>query len=71
MRRMTRRELSGRRYLKETSDVGKYARPAKPLKIYEFEGCPFCKKVREAVTWLDLDVIMYPCPQGGRAPTNP
>jgi len=22
-------------------------------------------QVREAVTWLDLDVIMYPCPQGG------
>ena len=55
----------GGRYLRETSDVGKYPRPEKPLKIYEFEGCPFCRKVREAVIWLDLDVEFYPCPQGG------
>jgi len=55
----------GGRYLKETSDVTKYARPAMPIKLYEFEGCPFCRKVREAVIWLDLDVIFYPCPQGG------
>jgi len=46
MRWMTWKAVSARRYLMETSDVSKYARPAKPLKIYEFEGCPFCKKVR-------------------------
>eukprot|EP00929_Paragymnodinium_shiwhaense_P109117 TRINITY_DN7547_c0_g3_i1.p2 TRINITY_DN7547_c0_g3~~TRINITY_DN7547_c0_g3_i1.p2 ORF type:complete len:299 (-),score=69.29 TRINITY_DN7547_c0_g3_i1:58-954(-) len=38
-------------------------RPARPLKLYEFEGCPFCRKVREAVCVLDLDVEMYPCPK--------
>jgi hypothetical protein len=24
-------------------------RPSKPLELYEFEGCPFCRKVREAL----------------------
>ena len=57
-------ELVGR-WLKETSDVAKFPRPATPIKLYEFEGCPFCRKVREAVVWLDLDVQFYPCPQGG------
>eukprot|EP00230_Micromonas_polaris_P007627 CAMPEP_0117626214 /NCGR_PEP_ID=MMETSP0802-20121206/1301_1 /TAXON_ID=38833 /ORGANISM="Micromonas sp., Strain CCMP2099" /LENGTH=385 /DNA_ID=CAMNT_0005430319 /DNA_START=7 /DNA_END=1164 /DNA_ORIENTATION=- len=55
----------GGRYVKETSDVSKFARPQIQLELYEFEGCPFCKKVREAVIWLDLDVLFYPCPQGG------
>mmetsp|Transcript_7363 Transcript_7363/g.11691 ORF Transcript_7363/g.11691 Transcript_7363/m.11691 type:complete len:350 (-) Transcript_7363:130-1179(-) len=39
-------------------------RPALPLQMYEFEACPFCRKVREAVNILDLDVIFYPCPRG-------
>jgi len=40
-------------------------RPAKPLELYEFEGCPYCRKVREALTALDLEVLVYPCPKGG------
>ncbi len=40
-------------------------RPAQPLELYEFEGCPFCRKVRDALTELDLDVMVYPCPHGG------
>jgi len=39
------------------------ARPAKRLKLYEFEACPFCRKVREALCVLDLDVDVYPCPK--------
>ena len=40
-------------------------RPSKfMIEIYEFEGCPYCKKVREAISILDLDVIFYPCPKG-------
>ena len=35
----------GGRWLKETSDVAKFPRPAAPIKLYEFEGCPFCRKV--------------------------
>ncbi len=40
-------------------------RPAQPLELYEFEGCPFCRKVRDALTELDLEVMVYPCPKGG------
>jgi hypothetical protein len=50
--------------LKETSKVSDYARPKIPLELYEFEGCPFCRKVREAIIILDLDPIVYPCPKG-------
>jgi glutaredoxin len=39
-------------------------RPAQLIELYEFEGCPFCRKVREAVAILDLDVLFYPCPKG-------
>jgi glutathione S-transferase len=41
------------------------ARPTKPLELYEFEACPFCRKVREALSILDLDAMVYPCPKGG------
>ena len=41
-------------------------RPTELLTIYEFEGCPFCRKVREAMTRLDLDVDVRPCPKGGQ-----
>jgi glutathione S-transferase len=40
-------------------------RPAEPLVLYEFEACPFCRKVREALTMLDLDAEVRPCPKGG------
>ncbi|XP_065857415.1 uncharacterized protein [Euphorbia lathyris] len=50
--------------VKETSKVG--ARPEKPIELYEFEGCPFCRKVREIVAILDIDVLFYPCPVNGR-----
>jgi glutathione S-transferase len=39
--------------------------PEKPLEIYEFEGCPFCRKAREALTILDLEAEVRPCPKGG------
>ncbi len=44
--------------------VGK--RPEQLLEFYEFEACPFCRKVRETLSYLDLDAIVYPCPKGGR-----
>ncbi|KAL4587599.1 hypothetical protein LXL04_000471 [Taraxacum kok-saghyz] len=49
--------------VKESSKLG--PRPEKPIEIYEFEGCPFCRKVREIVAVLDLDVLFYPCPRNG------
>lgn len=41
------------------------ARPTVALELYEFESCPFCRKVREALVWFDLDVLVRPCPPGG------
>jgi glutathione S-transferase len=41
------------------------ARPEQPLVLYEFESCPYCRKVREALTVLDLDAEIRPCPKGG------
>ncbi len=40
-------------------------RPQQPLVLYDFEGCPFCRKVREALSILDLDAEILPCPKGG------
>jgi glutathione S-transferase len=40
-------------------------RPEKPLELYEFEACPYCRKVREAASLLDLELLVLPCPKGG------
>ncbi len=40
-------------------------RPEKTLELYEFEGCPYCRKVREALSVLDLDALILPCPKNG------
>lgn len=40
-------------------------RPAQLLELYEFEACPFCRKVREMLTVLDLDAKIFPCPKNG------
>jgi len=46
--------------------VGKLGRrPGRTLELYEFEGCPYCRKVREALSILDLDALIYPCPKNG------
>jgi glutathione S-transferase len=41
-------------------------RPAQTLELYEFEACPFCRKAREALTMLDLEALVLPCPKNGR-----
>ena len=40
-------------------------RPEKRLQLYDFEGCPYCRKAREALTVLDLETEIFPCPKGG------
>ena len=40
--------------------------PEKSIKLYEFEGSPFCRRVREVLTLLNLDYEVYPCPKGGK-----
>lgn len=41
------------------------AYPEQLIELYDREGCPQCRFVREALTELDLDAIIYPCPKGG------
>jgi len=41
------------------------SRPALLFDLYEFEGCPYCRIVREVLTELDLDAMILPCPKGG------
>ena len=50
---------------------GIQARPAakKPkqlLQLYDIENCPYCRMVREALTELDLDAEIFPCPKSGK-----
>jgi glutathione S-transferase len=40
-------------------------RPKQRLELYDFEACPYCRKVREALSALDLEAMVYPCPKGG------
>ena len=39
--------------------------PARQLKLYDIEACPYCRLVREALTEMDLDALILPCPAGG------
>jgi glutathione S-transferase len=49
-----------------TNARGSAQQPARHLKLYEFEACPYCRLVREALTELDLDALIYPAPHGGK-----
>lgn len=40
-------------------------KPKKMLQLYDIENCPYCRLVREALTELDLDAEIYPCPKQG------
>jgi glutathione S-transferase len=40
-------------------------KPEIPLMLFDMEGCPYCRLVREALTELDLDAEIYPCPKQG------
>jgi len=54
------------RFWRGTNARGSVRQPARPLQLYEFEACPYCRLVREALTELDLDALVYPSPHGGR-----
>ncbi|MFT4046726.1 MAG: glutathione S-transferase N-terminal domain-containing protein [Solimonas sp.] len=43
-----------------------YRQPVEPLRLYDIEACPYCRLVRDALTELDLDVLIQPCPKGGQ-----
>ena len=40
-------------------------RPSQAVLLYDAEGSPYCRPVREALTMLDLDAEVRPCPIGG------
>ena len=40
-------------------------KPKQTLQLFDIENCPYCRLVREALTELDLDVEIYPCPKSG------
>ncbi len=43
------------------------AAPGHLLELYEFEGCPYCRKVREVLCELDLDYLVHPVHATARA----
>lgn len=58
---------------KVSSEVAALARSreaGETLQLYEFEACPFCRRVREALTELDLSAEVYPCPKGSTRHRN-
>jgi len=49
--------------IRDSSSVLKDApRPNKPLILYEYDASPYCKRVREMINLLDLNVEYRPCP---------
>ena len=54
------------RFWRGTNARAAAKQPQKHLQLYEFEACPFCRLVREALTELDLDALIYPTPHGGK-----
>jgi glutathione S-transferase len=45
------------------AELGK--RPAQQLELYDSEWSPSCRIVREALSELDLEALILPCPHGG------
>jgi len=39
--------------------------PEQLLQLYDYEASPYCRLVREALSELDLDALILPCPQRG------
>jgi glutathione S-transferase len=57
---------SSLRFWRGTNSRPSANQPARHLQLYEFEACPFCRLVREALTELDIDAMIYPAPHGGK-----
>ena len=46
------------------SSSGAGSPPPRLLELYDYEGCPYCRKVRERLCELDLDVLVLPVAHG-------
>lgn len=51
--------------VEKSSCLSGYPRPSRPLVLFHRTDSAGCKKVREAMSILDLDVLVYPIPDGG------
>jgi glutathione S-transferase len=47
-----------------TTDETPAAKPEQLLEMYEFEACPYCRKVREVLSELDLEYVSRVVPRG-------
>jgi len=54
--------LRGTRGLFATDEVA--TMPGLRLELYEYEACPFCRKVREVLSELDLEYVSRPAARG-------
>jgi len=45
--------------------TGNRGEPSQTLELYDCENDPACRPVREALTVLDLEVMVYPVPENG------
>jgi len=63
MRHITSLIASTLRGWKGSHATARTNQPDKLLELYDMEGCPFCRPVREYLTELDLDVLIHPCPK--------
>lgn len=43
---------------------GARRRPAQLLELWDYEGCPHCRRVREGLSELDLDWVCHPSARG-------
>ena len=46
--------------------TGNRGKPSRTLELYDCENDPECRPVREALTMLDLEVMVYPVPWKGK-----
>jgi glutathione S-transferase len=63
------RASTARRWRGSMTRTGR-VQPAEPLRLFDCEGDAACRLVREALTELDLDAIILPCPDGGHRYAN-
>ena len=57
--------------VKETSRVGSFKRPQKPIELYEYETCPFCRRVSRptaqggaVLSWAQCLAVQHACSVG-------
>src|SRR5437867_1747679 len=48
-----------------TVTTDKRRAPEQMLELWDFEACPYCRKVREVLCELDLDYLARPVARGG------